>query len=49
METRFLGIFSASPDSVNKPDDQRSTVRPQASFSLDARAFLNDVEPPPFP
>ena len=32
---------------VNKPDGQRSTVRPQASFSLDARAFLSDVEPPP--
>jgi len=32
---------------VNKPDGQRSTVRPQASFSLDARAFLSEVEPPP--
>jgi len=32
---------------VNKPDRQRSTVRPQASFSLDARVFLSEVEPPP--
>jgi len=48
MQTWFLSIFSASPDSVNKPDDQRSTVRPQASFSLDARAFFSDVEAPPF-
>jgi hypothetical protein len=32
---------------VGKPDGQPSTVRPQASFSLKARAFLSDVEPPP--
>jgi len=32
---------------VNKPDGQLSTVRPQASFSLDARGFLSEVEPPP--
>jgi hypothetical protein len=32
---------------VNKPDGQGRTVRPQASFSLEARAFLSDVEPPP--
>jgi hypothetical protein len=32
---------------VNTPDGQRSTVRPQASFSLDARVFLSEVEPPP--
>jgi len=29
------------------PDGQPSTVRPQASFSLKARVFLSDVEPPP--
>ena len=32
---------------VNTHDGQRSTVRPQASFSLDARVFLSEVEPPP--
>ena len=32
---------------MNKPDRQRSTVRPQASFSLDASVFLSEVEPPP--
>ncbi|MEG3959637.1 hypothetical protein [Microcoleus sp. herbarium2] len=32
---------------MNKPDGQPSTVRRQASFSLEARAFLSDVEPPP--
>ncbi|HEY9890722.1 MAG TPA: hypothetical protein V6D37_02715 [Candidatus Sericytochromatia bacterium] len=32
---------------VNKPDGQPSTVRPERSFSLDARAFLSEVEPPP--
>ena len=32
---------------VNKPDGQPSTVRPQASFSLNARGFLSEVEPPP--
>jgi hypothetical protein len=32
---------------VNTPDGQPSTVRPQASFSLDARVFLSEVEPPP--
>jgi hypothetical protein len=31
---------------VNTPDGQRSTVRPQASFSIEARAFLSEVEPP---
>jgi hypothetical protein len=32
---------------VSKPDGQPSTVRPQASFSLKARAFLSDPKPPP--
>jgi hypothetical protein len=32
---------------MNKPDRQRSTVRPQPYFSLDARGFLSEVEPPP--
>src|SRR4028118_2007981 len=32
---------------VSQPDGQPSTVRAQASFSLKARAFLSDVEPPP--
>jgi hypothetical protein len=27
---------------VNEPDGQRSTVRPQASFSFFAKAFLSD-------
>jgi hypothetical protein len=32
---------------VSKPDGQGRTVRPQASFSLKARAFLSDPEAPP--
>ena len=32
---------------MNKPDGQPSTVRLQASFLLEAGAFLSDVEPPP--
>ena len=32
---------------VNEPDGQRITVRPQASFSFFAKAFLSDEVPPP--
>ena len=32
---------------MNKPEGQGRTVRPQAFFSVEARAFLSDVEPPP--
>src|SRR4028118_1699657 len=34
-------------DNVNQPDGQRTTLRPPASFSLQPRAFLSDVEAPP--
>jgi len=32
---------------VNEPDGQGRTVRPQASFSFFAKAFLSDEVPPP--
>ena len=34
-------------EAVNEPDGQLSTVRPQASFSFFAKAFLSDEVPPP--
>ena len=43
--TKIYNCQTAS--NVNEPDGQRSTVRPQASFSLFARAFLSDEVPPP--
>lgn len=43
----FLVGSSSHQPPVNKPDAQRSTVRSQASSSLDARAFFSDVEPQP--
>ncbi|HAO10981.1 MAG TPA: hypothetical protein DCQ51_07370 [Planktothrix sp. UBA8407] len=50
LQTSEETLMSAETKSfvfVNEPDGQRSTVRPQASFSLFARAFLSDEVPPP--
>ncbi|WP_445246991.1 hypothetical protein [Microcoleus sp. OTE_8_concoct_300] len=40
-------LLDKTYSNVNKPDGQGRTVRPQASFSLDASVFLSEVEPPP--
>ena len=46
MGTQVLQVFQGLGVSEQSSRSTR-TVRPQASFSLESRAFLSDVEPPP--
>ena len=46
MGTQVLQVFQGLGVSEQTWRSTR-TVRPQASFSLEGRAFLSDVEPPP--